>query len=348
MSSAHGAVRLAILGCGAITRCAHLPVAIANPAVRVVALVDADDRRARALASSHRLNCKVTRDHRDILSEVDAVINALPNHLHVPVSMECLRAGVHVLCEKPLAATAAEARDCCELAQERGLVLAVGMNRRFETSVDLLSLALGEGLLGQLQGYDWQYGAPYEWNTSSGFYFLRAQAGGGVLLDYGVHMLDSLLHWFGPVTNFDYQDDNLGGGIEANVIMVLRHSGKLGEIQGQIRLSRTFNLRNSLMVKGSTARAEITLQDASAVVLDRMLGSRKLSMTLRMPDAAAPLELPSFHRQLENFVQSVKGATKPVVDGWQAVAVIELVQRCYQQARRLPEPWSENSLAAVS
>jgi predicted dehydrogenase len=348
MSSADNPIRLAILGCGAITRCAHLPVAIANPAVRVVALVDADEERARALASSHRLNCKITRDHREILSEVDAVVNALPNHLHVPVSTECLRAAVHVLCEKPLAATAAEARACCELAQERGLVLAVGLNRRFEPSVDLLSLALGEGLLGQLEGYDWQYGAPYEWNTFSGFYFSRAQAGGGVLLDYGVHMLDSLLHWFGPVTNFTYHDDNLGGGIEANVIMTLHHSGKLGEIEGQIRLSRTFNLRNSLVVKGSAAQAEITLQNANAVVLHRMLGSRKVSMTLRMPEAPAPLELPSFHRQLENFVQSVKGTTKPVVDGWQALAVIELVQRCYQQAQRLPEPWSQDSLAEAS
>ena len=348
MTSAQDPVRLAILGCGAITRCAHLPVIAAHPQVRLVALVDADEERARALASLHGPKYKVARNHREVLPEVDAVINALPNHLHVPVSMECLRAGVHVLCEKPLAATAAEARVCCELARERGLVLAVGMNRRFEASVDLLSLALTEGLLGQLPEYDWQYGSPYEWNTASGFYFSRSEAGGGVLLAYGVHMLDSLMHWFGPVTDFDYQDDNLGSGIEANVIMALRHSGKFGEVQGQVRLSRTFKLRNTLVVRGGAARAEITLEDPSALVLYRSLGGQEVSMTLRMPGRATAPGLASFHRQLENFVESIKATTKPRVDGWQALAVTELVQRCYERARRLPEPWSEAPTTVAS
>jgi len=332
-------IRLAILGCGAITRSAHLPAVLAHPGVRVVALVDSDLQRARALAMTHRLECKSICDHRELLSEVDAVINALPNHLHAPVNLEFLRKGIHVLCEKPVALTIAEARACCEAADERKLVFAVGMNRRFEPSSLILRSVLDESLLGDLQGYDWEYGAPYDWETASGFYFARAQAGGGVLLDYGVHLLDRLLAWFGPVTLFDYQDDNRGGGIEANAILGLRHSGPFGDIAGRIRLSRTCTLQNGLLVRGKQGCAEISVEDESAVTLYRQIAGQEVSMVVRLARNTGPSG--SFLRQLDNFVQAIKGAQKLVADGWQAVAVIELVQHCYEQARRLPEPWSE-------
>lgn len=338
---ASGKIRLAILGCGAITRCAHLPVTVAHPEVRLTALVDSDLKRAEALANAFRVECKLVRDAREILPDVDAVINALPNHLHVSVSLQALHAGVHVLCEKPLALTVAEARTCCEAAAERGVVLAVGMNRRFEASTLSLNLVLHEGLIDRVQEYNWEYGAPYEWNSASGFYFTRAQAGGGVLLDYGVHMLDNLVYWFGPVTRFDYQDDNLGSGIEANAILALQHSGEHGEVSGRVRLSRTYLLSNRLVVRGAKARAEITLEDPSAVVLYRQIQGHEMSMTIQPEGNGTRQTVTSFSRQLDNFVQSIKGRQKPMVDGWQALSITELVESCYQQARRLPEPWSE-------
>src|SRR5579872_5986637 len=124
-------IRLAILGCGAITRSEHIPAVCSHPGVQLVALVDRDLSQADALIRNHGLTCKAVADYREVLAEVDAVLNALPNHLHVSSNMDCLRAGVHVLCEKPLAITAAEARSCAEFAEKKKLVLAVAMNRRF-------------------------------------------------------------------------------------------------------------------------------------------------------------------------------------------------------------------------
>src|SRR6202790_1037264 len=103
-------IRLAILGCGAITRSEHIPAVSAHPGVHLVALVDTDLPRANALIQNRGLSCKAVADYREVLGQVDAVINALPNHLHVSSNMDCLRAGVHVLCEKPLAITAGDAR----------------------------------------------------------------------------------------------------------------------------------------------------------------------------------------------------------------------------------------------
>src|SRR5581483_2265235 len=119
-------LRIAILGCGAITKSRHLPAVLAHPDAQLAALVDTDTERAAALARLNRVQCRITADYRSVLGEVDAIINALPNSLHAPVIMEALNAGVHVLCEKPLATTSADARACCELATQKNLVLAVG------------------------------------------------------------------------------------------------------------------------------------------------------------------------------------------------------------------------------
>src|SRR3979490_1922715 len=127
-------IRLAILGCGTIVKSQHLPAALAHPDVVLVALVDAASNRAANLMRSAHLNCKTSTDYASVLGEVDAVINALPNHLHAPVTLEALAAGVHVLCEKPLATKSADARACAAAAAGKSLVLPVASNRRTQAN----------------------------------------------------------------------------------------------------------------------------------------------------------------------------------------------------------------------
>jgi predicted dehydrogenase len=337
-------VRLAILGCGAITRSEHIPAVCAHPGVQLVALVEHDLPQAHALIRNHGLTCKAVADYREVLGEVDAVLNALPNHLHVSSNMDCLRAGAHVLCEKPLAITAAEARSCTEFAEEKKLVLAVAMNRRFVGSHSLLKLVIEEGLLGSIQNYDFRYGAVFDWDSASGFYFDRAKAGGGALVDFGVHMLDSVIDWFGPVSAFDYQDDDWGSGIEANLLLDLTHTGRYGDIRGHLQISRTFGLKNRILVRGTAAWAEISVHDPEVVVIHRTIGGAPVSQTWqqgKVPDGS------SYWRELDNFVQSIANRCQPEVNGWQAVRVLELIESCYAHKRRIAEPWAESGTADI-
>ena len=331
-------IRLAILGCGTIARTSHLPAALAHPDVRLAALVDSDLKRAESLIPSNPKGCIATTDYRPLLTEVDAVINALPNSLHVPVNLEALAAGVHVLCEKPLATTAEGARACVEIAEQNKCVLAVGMSRRFVASHPLLHMVLSEGLLGKVLGYEWQYGGAFAWKSASGFYFSRELAGGGALIDFGVHMLDSLIDWFGPISAFDYQDDNWGSGIEANAILDVKHDGPYGQIEGHLRVSRTYTLKNNLLVRGRDITAEISVTDPDAVILHRTIQGQAVSETLRLPDYPATS---GFYKQLDNFVESIRGRQKPEVNGRRALEVISLIEDCYRNARRIPEPWFE-------
>ena len=333
-----GKIRVGIWGCGAITQNAHLPAALRHPDVLVTMLIDGDLKRARMLCDLVGAGCQAAPRSSDVFGRVDAVINALPNHLHASATLEALDAGVHVLCEKPLALTASDARLCCEAADAKKLVLAVGMNRRFDDCQALLPIALEEGLIGPVVDYDWEYGSPWEWETASGFYLSHAQAGGGVLMDFGVHLLDSLLDWFGPVTDLDYEHDDWGSGVEANATLNLRHSGRFGQVTGRVRLSRTCNLKNRLWVKGQAACAELPAADRSVVMVHRSIAGQAVNMTLRLTGAG---QEDSIFRQTDDFVESIEKGRRPRSDGWQAVQVIGLVERCYAQARRLPEPWAE-------
>jgi predicted dehydrogenase len=334
-------IRLGFLGCGAITQLAHLPAALGHPGVVVAALVDSNIKRAQALKRSFGLDCRISEKASDVWGGIDAVINALPNHLHAPLTLEALGAGAHVLCEKPLAVRASEARVCCEAADQRGLVLAAGMNRHFDDCQVLLNRILEEGLLGSLQDYDWEYGSAWEWKPASNFYLSRAESGGGDLINYGVHLLDSLFDWFGPARDGQCQHDDWGGGIEANVILNLVHSGRFGEVPGRVRLSRTYNLRNRLLIRGTAAQAELPVADRNVVILRRSLAGRQVSATFRLDDGADSAAHDSFWRQIDDFVCSVLEHRKPLNDGWQAVRILEFIERCYAEARRIPEPWSE-------
>lgn len=333
-------IRLALLGCGAITEIAHLPAALRHPDVAVTALVDSNLKRAQLLKQSFGLDCRISATPSDVWGEVDAVINALPNYLHAPLTLEALSAGVHVLCEKPLALRASEARACCQAAEKRAMILAAGMNRRFDDCQLLLNRVLEEGLLGCLQGYDWEFGAPLDWKAASNAYLSAQASGGGDLINYGVHLLDSAFDWFGPADPSEYQHDDWGGGIEANVILDLIHAGRFGQVPGRIRLSRTYYLKNRLLVRGTAGQAEVPADDRSVVILRRLLAGQRVTATLRLSDSLNDGKRDSFWRQIDDFVNCIRERRKPRNDGWQAACVIEFIERCYTMARRIPEPWS--------
>ena len=332
-------INLAILGCGAITGARHLPAALAHPDVHVALMVDANVARADALRRTHGLECEVDNHYQNVLKRnIHAVINALPNFLHAPVNIELLSAGIHVLCEKPLAITIEEGRACCQAAERNSVLLAAAMPRRFYGSTTLVSRVLADGLLGSVSSYEWDHGVPFSWNTKSGFNFFREKSGGGVLLDEGIHLLDCLLHWFGPVKDFKYQSDDWGGGIEANVILNLTHLGDGSELTGRLRLSRTYTLKNRLLLRGAKTTAEVLRTDPDALLIHGTLTGDPVNMTLRLPRALSD----PFFEQLDNFVQAIQGRSKPAVTGRESLETIDLIQRCYSNGTRIAEPWLQS------
>ena len=123
-------IKLAIVGCGAITASAHLPAALRSPWIDLHALVDVSLDNAQALARKHALICRVCADLSEVIAEVEGVLIATPNHTHLAIAETALRRGVPTLIEKPLATTYDDAVRMCELAEQGGAFISVGYRSR--------------------------------------------------------------------------------------------------------------------------------------------------------------------------------------------------------------------------
>jgi predicted dehydrogenase len=142
-------VKVGIVGGGAITQVAHLPVLKKVKTIEVRAICDTDLPKARALADRFAVK-DAFDDIEELLryEELDAVVICSPNHLHEAHILAALSANLHVLVEKPLAMTAASAARIVEAAEKRGRVVMVGMNHRYRPDVQIVRSFVQSGELG--------------------------------------------------------------------------------------------------------------------------------------------------------------------------------------------------------
>ena len=245
---------IAIIGCGAISEKAHLPAAMKNPGMRLVALLYTNLSRAEELAARYGI-AQTAESFETLPDPPQAAIIALPHHCHTPVATALLLRGVHILVEKPMALSPAEARQMLCAAEAGGASLTAGMVRRFLPELRLAKQVVASGVLGEIQGFTVREGRIYDWPSLTDSPLRRESAGGGVLIDVGVHVLDSLFFCLGELAVVDYADDCFGGvEAEAEVVLTLR-SG----VRGRVELSRTRNLGNSTRIEGSMAVLEVDL-----------------------------------------------------------------------------------------
>ena len=186
------AIRIGVVGVGAIAQIAHIPVLSKMRGAQLVALCDNDRPKARSLADRFGVP-DVFTDIEDLLEfdELDAVIISTPNHLHEPHVLSALQAGVHVLCERPLALTSRGVERLLTAAQRAERKMAAALNHRFRSDVQALDRFLRGGELGRLTGVR---AGHYQIKKSlEGWRHRRAEAGGGAFFEYGLPLLDLAL-----------------------------------------------------------------------------------------------------------------------------------------------------------
>ncbi|HYC32349.1 MAG TPA: Gfo/Idh/MocA family oxidoreductase, partial [Gemmatimonadales bacterium] len=244
-------LRLAVIGCGAVTERYHLPALLASPDVAVVAFVDPAVDRARALAG-RVAGAIAAADPDEVAGTVDAALVAAPNAAHEAVTVPLLSRGIHVLVEKPMARTAAECDRMLAAAERSGAVLAVGHDFRHFPVARFARDLFASGIPGAVRRVDVRQSAGGRWPYASPAALSR-EAGGGVLLDFGVHLLDLLLWWLGDMRAVAYRDDS-AGGIETECDAELRLASGAPV---RLELSRTRNLRDTVVVECERATVEL-------------------------------------------------------------------------------------------
>jgi predicted dehydrogenase len=166
----------------------------------VVAVCQRDRAAAQAVASRYGVPHVFDRWEAMLdAARPDIVVIATPPHLHHPIALRALEAGAHVLCEKPLAMSAAEGRAMAEAARRAGRVAMTGFNWRFPTAMRELHARVGEGAVGRvfhLAGR-WLGGRFADPKAAATWRVDRAQAGHGAMGDAGVHLIDMIRWSFG-------------------------------------------------------------------------------------------------------------------------------------------------------
>jgi predicted dehydrogenase len=184
-------LKVGIIGAGAITQVAHLPVLRKLKGVEVVAICDTDLPKSRALASRFQVRDAYS-DIEELLEyeKPDAVAICTPNHLHEPHVLASLAKGAHVLVERPLALTAAGAQRILKQAERHDRVLMVGMNHRYRSDVQIVRSFVQSGELGKVESVrgSWHVFRPSR--AQLGWRQRRDEAGGGAMLDLGQAVLD--------------------------------------------------------------------------------------------------------------------------------------------------------------
>lgn len=316
-------IRFGILGAARIAPDALVKPAQKSSDAEVIAIAARDPARAREFAASNGIP-RVHATYADLIGDpdLDVIYNPLPNSLHCEWTIAALRAGKHVLCEKPIASNAAEAERMAKVAAETGLILAEAFHYRYHPLADRVREIIQSGKLGRLGHVEGHFSVPmpetnirFDWSL-----------GGGATMDLGCYPLHMIRNFSGLSTrvirasaetgpkNIDIAMDvelELSGGATARMTCSMKKDAQLGAWfsargeQGELKVTNPVGPHwgNQLTVKiGADENTESVPGD------------------------------PTFTYQLRAFVKAVRGEAKFPTDGAEGIINMRLIDDVYRAA----------------
>ena len=193
---------IAVIGCGRIANNAHLPALSKIDEVRIKYACDLIIEKAEAAKVKFPKIENTIVDYKVALAdpEIDAVFVLTPNYAHYSVTMDALKAGKHVFCEKPITVNYELSCEMAEEANKRGLMLNIGVCNRYVKSVEHLAELNREGKFGKIYHVYASFRGFRSTPGLGGPFTTKEQSGGGVLIDWGVHFFDLIMYILGEDT----------------------------------------------------------------------------------------------------------------------------------------------------
>ncbi|MFJ9029316.1 Gfo/Idh/MocA family oxidoreductase [Streptomyces sp. NPDC102274] len=211
-------LRVGLVGYGLAGSVFHAPlIAATDGLVLDTVVTSSPERREQASAEFPGVRFAASSDELwQRADSLDLIVIASPNKTHVPIATAALKAGLPVVVDKPVAGSAAEARELAALAEERGLLLSVFQNRRWDNDFLTLVRLIAAGELGDVQRFEsrferWRPQLKGGWRESG-----AAEEIGGLLYDLGSHVVDQALVLFGPAVRVYAEADVRRPGAEAD------------------------------------------------------------------------------------------------------------------------------------
>jgi predicted dehydrogenase len=316
-------LRFGILGAARIAPDALIKAAQNVPDADVVAVAARDPKRAREFADAHGVP-RVVATYDELVNDpgLDVIYNPLPNSLHCEWTIAALRAGKHVLCEKPLASNAAEAERMATAAEESGKILGEAFHYRYHPLADRIRALIGDGTLGRLAHVEGQFSVPipetnirFDWNLA-----------GGATMDLGCYPLHMIRYFSGLMPrvisaraetgpkNIDIAMDvelELAGGATARMSCAMKKDSPL---------MASFSARGD--------RGELS-------VINPIAPQRGHQLTIKTASGEKNETVPgdtTFTYQLLAFIKAVRGQAQFPTDGSQGIINMGVIDDVYRAA----------------
>lgn len=342
-------LRVGVVGVGSISRM-HIQSYRNNPGVELTAFCDINEERLKEKGAA----CGVTRLYTDYEAmfdnePLDAVSICTWNNFHCPVAVSALKHGIHVLCEKPLTMTVAEALLLERTVAETGKELMVGFVRRNAVNLQVLKKFIDGGELGNI--YYARLNCFRRIGNPGGWFADKSRSGGGPVIDLGVHLIDAAWYLMGrpkPVSvkaNVYHALGNFSHIENKTFYKAADYDGSKNDVEDLANAmiqfdngaSMVLDVSYSLHTQEDTLRAELFGEKGGAVLEPSLRIFKEMYNTL--VDVVPYIDFPtfdfdsSFQNEINNFVRTCRGEManiSPVSDG---VSIMRMLEGIYASAQ---------------
>lgn len=188
-------LKIGILGCGKIAQVRHIPEYADNPNCELVGFFNPTKSRAEDMAAKYGGKAYDSAEELLANPEIDAVSVCAANNAHAELTIKALKAGKHVLCEKPMAISLADCEEMVKVAKEQGKLLMIGQNQRLTKAHELAKKMIADGEIGKVITFrtSFGHGGPETWSITPGkntWFFDKTKAAMGAMADLGIHKTD--------------------------------------------------------------------------------------------------------------------------------------------------------------
>ncbi|MGQ9515109.1 MAG: Gfo/Idh/MocA family protein [Thermoproteota archaeon] len=318
-------LRFAVIGCGGIGRVRMRSISL-NPELKLVMVCDVVDNLAKRYAEEFQ--CEYSTDYNKIVSreDIDCIIVSTPNKFHAPISIAALKAGKHVLCEKPLARNPEEAIEMVDASKSSGKILKTGFNHRHFRNVLKAREILGSSKIGKPTFLRARTGHGGGEHLLHSWFWNKDIAGGGTFLDNGVHVLD-LVRWFlGEIKEAKGYVATLYWPIEIED----NGFGLFKTVDGKVAFvhSSWTEWYGYMYVElyGERGYIYIDNRNCNKTIFGEKGGDQVVYDYSDKPDESWKLEL-------EEFVCAIRERRRPLGDGYDGLRAVQMAYAIYESSR---------------
>ena len=315
------ALRLCVVGCGGIAH-AYLTALRNVPDLQVTCAIDLDKPRADAAIAGSSTRTFTSVDAMLAESECDAALVLTPPNTHEEISIRLLAAGVHVLCEKPLATSTQSAQRMLQAAATAGRLLMMGSKFRYTKDMTRAHELLNQGLIGAPLLFENVFCTRVDmterWNS------VPAISGGGVLIDNGCHSVDIARYLLGPIEHVQAQFGKPVQRIKVEDtarLLFLSRSGTMGSVDLSWSLHK--EVRSYVSIYGAEGTLEIGWQTSRY----KLFRDSEWTLFGNGYD-----KIDAFRAQLANFAAAIRGREAPVIQEVDALASVQVIEAAYRSA----------------